>query len=220
MRQVINRASEIGFLSKRLLTTCAIRNPSVQALQAFRQPSWTHPRAFATSSILSAPPRSGPRSNLEDLFSKPSPTNYAQPPPPPPPSDAAAPQASQEKSNSPYVYDATSDTFDISKIIAMESDEFLKKHYPTSKQEPNLRTRPSTGRTIHLTGHVDLAKALRLLEYNCRKNKVKRTFQLQRFHERPGKKRKRMKSERWRNQFKSGFTATIKRVMELKNQGW
>ncbi|EXF81645.1 hypothetical protein CFIO01_03849 [Colletotrichum fioriniae PJ7] len=212
------RASEIGLLSKRLLTTCTIRNPSLHASQAFRQPLWTHPRAFATSSILSAPPRSGSRSNLEGLFSKPSPTNYAQPPPSPPAADAAAP--SQEKSDSPYAYDATSDTFDISKIIAMESDEFLKKHYPTSKQEPDLRTRPQTGRTVHLTSKTDLAKALKLLDFNCRKNKIKRQFQLQKFHERPGKKRKRQKSERWRARFKEGFKATVARVMELKNQGW
>ncbi|KAJ3943217.1 uncharacterized protein N0V96_007452 [Colletotrichum fioriniae] len=100
----------------------------------------------------------------------------------------------------------------------MESDEFLKKHYPTSKQEPDLRTRPQTGRTVHLTSKTDLAKALKLLDFNCRKNKIKRQFQLQKFHERPGKKRKRQKSERWRARFKEGFKATVARVMELKNQ--
>lgn len=118
------------------------------------------------------------------------------------------------------MYDATSDVFDISKIIAMESDEFMKKHYPTGQQEPPLRTRPSTGRTIHLGGNLDLPRALKNLDYQCRKNKLKRQWHSQRFHERPGKKRKRLVSERWRARFKEGFQATVQRVQELKNQGW
>ncbi|WYZ45820.1 hypothetical protein EsH8_IX_000045 [Colletotrichum jinshuiense] len=190
----------------------------MRASQVLRQPLWAQPRTFATSASLCAPPRSGGRPPTSDKFTKPTPTIPTQTPPPPPSSTAAAP--SGEKSKSPFVYDATSDSFDISKIIAMESDEFLKKHYPSGRQEPELRTRPATGRTIHLTTNVDLVKALKQLDFQCRKNKTKRLFQLQRFHERPGKKRKRLNSERWRARFKDGFVATVQRVQELKNQGW
>ncbi|KZL65899.1 ribosomal protein s21 [Colletotrichum tofieldiae] len=211
-------ASEIGLLSKRLLTSCTIRNPSLRVSQALRQPLWAQPRTFATSSVLCAPPRSGSRSASAEQTSKPAPTVPTQTPPPPPSSDAAASES--KKPGSPFTYDATSDAFDISKIIAMESDEFLKKHYPTGQQEPPLRTRPSTGRTVHLTSNVDLVKALKQLDFQTKKNKTRRMFQLQRFHERPGKKRKRLNSERWRARFKDGFKATVQRVQELKNQGW
>jgi predicted transcriptional regulator len=52
------------------------------------------------------------------------------------------------------------------------------------------------------------------------RNRVKRDFQMQRFHERGGLKRKRLKSERWRARFKIGFDATCKRVTELTKKGW
>jgi hypothetical protein len=53
-----------------------------------------------------------------------------------------------------------------------------------------------------------------------RKNRIKMEVAMQRFHERPGLKRKRLRRERWRKRFKEGFVATIKRVKELRKQGW
>ncbi|WQF85552.1 Putative small ribosomal subunit protein bS21 [Colletotrichum destructivum] len=214
-------ASEIGLLSRRLLTSCTIRNPSLRAPLALRQSLWALPRTFATSSALLEPPRSGgSRSAPTPPSSRPAATRITPPPPPPAALFGAAPASREKKPDSPFMYDATSDVFDISKIIAMESDEFMKKHYPTGQQEPPLRTRPSTGRTIHLGGNIDLPRALKNLDYQCRKNKLKRQWHSQRFHERPGKKRKRLVSERWRARFKEGFQATVQRVQELKNQGW
>jgi hypothetical protein len=52
------------------------------------------------------------------------------------------------------------------------------------------------------------------------RNSVRRDFNKQKFHERPGLKRKRLKSERWRARFKTEFAATCKRVTELTRKGW
>ncbi|EFQ36209.1 uncharacterized protein GLRG_11354 [Colletotrichum graminicola M1.001] len=214
-----SRASGIGLLGKRLLTSCTVRSPSLQVSQALRQPLRAQPRTFTTSSVLCAPPRSGLRSAVAEHSSKPTSASSTQKPPPPPP-PGAAPASENKKPSSPFTYDATSDTFDISKIIAMETDDFMKKHYPNGQQEPPLRTRPVTGRTIHVTSNMDMNKALKQLEFQCRKNKTKTLARLQKFHERPGKKRKRLYSERWRVLFKESFKATVLRVQELKNQGW
>ncbi|AEO61051.1 hypothetical protein MYCTH_2310836 [Thermothelomyces thermophilus ATCC 42464] len=97
-------------------------------------------------------------------------------------------------------------------------DEFLPKHYDVS--EPELRLRPSTGRTIQIKGNVDLARGFRLLHRAVSQNKIKAHVRLTRFHERPALKRKRLKRERWQERFRQGFRATINRVMELKAQGW
>jgi len=49
---------------------------------------------------------------------------------------------------------------------------------------------------------------------------VKADFAYQRYHERGGLKRKRLRRERWRKRFSEGFKATIARVRELTRQGW
>ncbi|KAG7102096.1 hypothetical protein HYQ45_018739 [Verticillium longisporum] len=120
---------------------------------------------------------------------------------------------------SDHVYDATStDTLDLSKIIAAESDDFLRSHYRAPK--PELRLKPVLGRTIHCTARLDMAGALIFLGKAMRANNTKELARLQKRHERPGLKRKRLRSERWRARFKIGFAATVSRVQELRNQGW
>ena len=42
----------------------------------------------------------------------------------------------------------------------------------------------------------------------------------QRFHEREGLKRKRLRNERWRRRFKEGFQRAVGRVVGMKRQGW
>jgi small subunit ribosomal protein MRP21 len=103
-------------------------------------------------------------------------------------------------------------------MTTWKEDEFLSKHYDVS--EPELRLRPSTGRTVHVKGHVDLARGFRLLQRAVAQNGVKRDVHLAKAHERPALKRKRLRRERWQARFKNGFKATISRVMELKAQGW
>lgn len=91
---------------------------------------------------------------------------------------------------------------------------------PKAARKPILLN-PSTGRsvTIGSTG-IDVAKGFRLMEMSCARNKVKSDFMRQRFHERGGLKRKRLRRERWRVRFLDGFKATVLRVKQLKNQGW
>jgi small subunit ribosomal protein MRP21 len=67
---------------------------------------------------------------------------------------------------------------------------------------------------------VDLSVALRRLNIKLAYNNVKGDFFRQRFHERPGLKRKRLKSERWRRKFKEGFQAMCKKVQNMRRKGW
>ena len=109
---------------------------------------------------------------------------------------------------------------DLAREIGRDTDDWLQKHMPKRPPPPDLRLRPSTGRTIHVQGHVDVARSLQLLGMLVRRNKLPQTVRAQRFHERPGLKRKRLRSERWRARFKEGFKATVKRVKDLTKQGW
>ncbi|KAK4032201.1 hypothetical protein C8A01DRAFT_20698 [Parachaetomium inaequale] len=103
-------------------------------------------------------------------------------------------------------------------LSTWNEEEFLPKHYDVA--EPELRLRPSTGRTVHVRGNVDLARGFRLLQRAVTQNKIKRDERMARAYERPGLKRKRLKSERWAARFKFAFKSTIARAMELKGQGW
>lgn len=79
----------------------------------------------------------------------------------------------------------------------------------------------SVGRTVYTNATtMDPARAFRALEMQCARNSVRRDFQRQRFHERPGLKRKRLHSERWRRRFKEGFRGVVGLVQKMKKQGW
>lgn len=81
---------------------------------------------------------------------------------------------------------------------------------------------PSVGRTVAVDPNrgMDVGRAFRSLEINCARNKVRADFNKQRFHERPGLKRKRLRSERWRRRFREGFKGMVKMVSSMKKQGW
>jgi len=81
---------------------------------------------------------------------------------------------------------------------------------------------PSLGRTVQInnvTG-TDLGRAFRALDIACARNRVKTDFHRQRFHERPGLKRKRLRSVRWRAKFKDGFRGMVKMIGDMRRQGW
>ncbi|RDW90998.1 hypothetical protein BP5796_02163 [Coleophoma crateriformis] len=102
--------------------------------------------------------------------------------------------------------------------------KLLDKFSPTSlvpeRKRTPLRMNPRLGRTVTLGGNIDLGRGLKLLEQSCARNAVRKDSTKQRFHERPGLKRKRMKRAGWRKRFAQGFSAIVKRVKQLKNQGW
>lgn len=85
-----------------------------------------------------------------------------------------------------------------------------------------MKLGPTLGRTVYVDNSrgMDVARAFRSMEIQVAKNQVKKDFNKQRFHERPGLKRKRLHSQRWRNRFKQGFQATVKRVLKMRKQGW
>lgn len=85
-----------------------------------------------------------------------------------------------------------------------------------------IRSRPTLGRTVEIDPErgLNFGRALRQLEIQCAKNKVRTDLARQRYHERPGMKRKRLKSQRWRELFKQSFRATVKRVSQMRRKGW
>lgn len=93
---------------------------------------------------------------------------------------------------------------------------------PQAPPTPPVKLNSTVGRTIDVNENrgMDVGRAFRTLEMRCAQNSVRKDFQRQRYHERNGLKRKRLKSERWRKRFKESFRATIKLVQGLKKQGW
>ena len=79
---------------------------------------------------------------------------------------------------------------------------------------------PSTGRAVYVTERTDVSKALKQMDRLTTVNRVRSDFTSQRYHERGGLKRKRLRRQRWRTNFKASFQATVQRVNELKRQGW
>ncbi|KAF2113426.1 hypothetical protein BDV96DRAFT_124364 [Lophiotrema nucula] len=84
------------------------------------------------------------------------------------------------------------------------------------------RLNATYGRSVELDQAKgrDIVRGIGMLGSLIARNKVRRDFQKQRFHERPGLKRKRLKSERWRARFKVGFRDVTARVSELTRKGW
>ena len=111
-------------------------------------------------------------------------------------------------------------TADLPGLIRWDVNSFLQRNHMKSGPPPKMRLRPSTGRTIQRTNKVTAERAFQSLHRLMAQNKVRADFNMQRFHERPGLKRKRLKSQRWRKRFKVGFQAVVKRVTELRKQGW
>lgn len=85
-----------------------------------------------------------------------------------------------------------------------------------------IRLNASTGRSVELDPNKgrDLVRGLSQLNSLIARNRVRADFQTQRFHERPGLKRKRLKSQRWRKRFKAGFKEVVGRVAALTKKGW
>jgi len=94
---------------------------------------------------------------------------------------------------------------------------------PEAVQEPlAIELGPSAGRriTVNLDRNMDVGRAFRTLESQCTRNSVRKDVMRQRFHERPGLKRKRLKSERWRRRFRAGFKGVVALVQKMRKQGW
>jgi small subunit ribosomal protein MRP21 len=113
----------------------------------------------------------------------------------------------------PSPFDPSSSPFSLSQDVEREARILKPLRMP-------IKLGPSTGRSVHIGAGIDIGRGFKLLEQSCARNGVKRDANNQRFHERPGLKRKRLRRERWRRKFLEGFKATVGRVKQLKNQGW
>ncbi|KAH6894623.1 hypothetical protein B0T10DRAFT_546104 [Thelonectria olida] len=210
----------------------------------------TTSRAFSTSIVVRAgryrntpeepatPVRSNPLVGNR-AFNREPPKKSSEPPkrssepitpPPPPPSPSSilskmAAPASEVKEESKYPYTAAKPV-DLASIIANKSISFASNVDLRPMARPQIRAKAVTGRTVFIKERISNTSAptptfaFRVLNKMLREQQVKTKFHSQRFHERKGLKRKRLASQRWRSRFKTGFKATVNRVLELKRQGW
>lgn len=115
-------------------------------------------------------------------------------------------------------------TLDLDAMTGLPSDLLNPK--PVVPQEPENpvypRLNPAYGRTVELAPEQgrDLVRGINMLGSLVARNRVVKDFYKQKYHERPGLKRKRLKSERWRARFKQGFKDVTARVSELTRKGW
>ncbi|MCJ1234354.1 hypothetical protein MMC14_002315 [Varicellaria rhodocarpa] len=101
-------------------------------------------------------------------------------------------------------------------------DNYHRGGRPLPPLKPPIRLDAFVGRSeeVDSSRGNDLARKLRLLEIKLSLNRVRADFNAQRFHERAGLKRKRLKSQRWRKRFKEGFKAVVKKVQDMRKRGW
>ncbi|KAI1825931.1 hypothetical protein F4861DRAFT_143548 [Xylaria intraflava] len=124
-------------------------------------------------------------------------------------------ETSNEDSTEPLFNDSVG--LDLSDIAPQKSRFAFD---PMPAPQANLRLVPRTGRTVHVKGNVDVAKSFKNLALQVAQNRLRHEARKQKFHERPGMKRKREKSARWQRRFRVGFRAAVSRVRELTAQGW
>ncbi|RVD90006.1 mitochondrial 37S ribosomal protein bS21m [Arthrobotrys flagrans] len=85
-----------------------------------------------------------------------------------------------------------------------------------TKLPPRLGS--TAGRSIAVRGG-DVAGAFMQLRRVCAENSISRDAVAQRFYERPGIKKKRLRRERFRRRFKESFKRMVNTVLEMKRQG-
>ncbi|KAI0011232.1 hypothetical protein F4779DRAFT_573885 [Xylariaceae sp. FL0662B] len=138
-------------------------------------------------------------------------------------SSYGSPSASSRDNTDPGSLDNINDDFNFASDLEFEIGELDKNKRiepEAPPPRPNLRLVPRTGRTVQVTRNVDVGRAFRVLGIQIAQNKLRQEVRLQKFHERPGLKRKRLKSERWQYRFMKGFKAAATRVRQLTKQGW
>jgi small subunit ribosomal protein MRP21 len=88
--------------------------------------------------------------------------------------------------------------------------------------KPLLKLGPNVGRSfaVDAARGMDVARAFRQLDSACNKNRVRNDFMKQRFHERPGLKRKRIRYEGKIKGFKGRFIKVVQMVQKMTKSGW
>ncbi|KAK0721962.1 hypothetical protein B0T26DRAFT_700806 [Lasiosphaeria miniovina] len=238
-RQAIQSLCRAGARPSFLLAACHHHQPATAIASVVQQhrhlsatssrgkPQDTKPPMSAMDRLrmsLKARKLGNVQAPINDSFAR-----LTRPPPPPPPAlerfkEAVVPPGFDAKAyvppeNDPLaMVDAVMRAKDAG-MMEFKTSDFLKK-YNMEKGDINVRLKPSTGRSVPVMGPIDASRALRLLNRICLQNSVRRDSAKQKFHERPGLKRKRLRRERKRTRFIEGFRAVCTRVAELRRQGW
>ncbi|CAK7225749.1 hypothetical protein SCUCBS95973_005968 [Sporothrix curviconia] len=206
-------------LSKQLSTTAFRLAPPRSPPHAG---SWPPQRSQSASPSSSSSSSSSPSSTssplandpLKDLYSSDNPAQWA----------AWSSDDFQQRHSSSSSFSSASSFAATPNAQGLKPGESARLTSNSSRTHPGGGTRitlgPITGRTVHVGGSLDSAQAFLMLSIMVRRNQVHADFQRQRFHERPGKKRKRLASVWWRNKFQRGFVATVERAKTLARQGW
>ena len=82
------------------------------------------------------------------------------------------------------------------------------------------RTGAMAGRSVPVEGPVGLQSALRNLNMINQANKIRRVLSLQRYHERPGKVKLRLRNEKARRDFNKGVRRLFDLVSEARRKGY
>ena len=103
------------------------------------------------------------------------------------------------------------------KINQLKADRVTKDW----SSSPPLNSK-RVGKTINVdpSKGKDIGRSFQILSALVSRDRIKVDYNKQKFYERTGIKRKRVRCERWRKKFKAGFVGTITRVQSLKNMGW
>lgn len=124
------------------------------------------------------------------------------------------------------LFDVAQDIFkDRSSPLASKKGDLLSQKgineqiggYPLNKIP---RTGPSASRSVAVNGPHGLQQALRTVNIMNSIGRVRRNLQLARYHERPGKKRWRIKNERSRRKFDAGIRHLFGLVAEARRKGY
>jgi len=89
---------------------------------------------------------------------------------------------------------------------------------PMASSRKAMELGPKVGRSV-VVNKGDVNQALNALRTQIKINNVRDDAAQQKFHERRGMKKKRLKRERFRKRFKEGFKKMVNIVMEMKRQG-
>lgn len=232
--------------NKRCFSQLSTNAQEAAAAPASQPPEGNNPSNESSTTTRSQPPRDDPYSQLVDglLDSKPRPSSTRNPTNVS--SSLPAGNRSQSGSSVTDIAGAFSKSLSeqgplgqsnrprgsfSSRMVDPPSDDPRPRGHwtthsgppmPEKIEPPPMRLSPSIGRTVDIDSqrNMDVGKSFRRLEILCARNRIRSDFAKQRFHERPGLKRKRLKSERWRRRFKVAFKATVARVKELRSKGW
>ena len=191
-------------------------NKALSSLTPFPQPppNYYDPTDFSPSSFDAA--------QQSDVHSR-SPTRRGQ--------AAAAPKHYYDNNTNPDPHQDPSDLFGKMKVpggqTLFDSHELARgvansiRAHPLGETPKPFRLDAFIGRGVNMTGrNMGLGEAIRQMEIKAARNRVRKESQQQRFHEREGLKRKRLKSERWRRRFKEGFREVCAKVERMRKQGW